>query len=368
MYRASYEARSAIGKWWARLFGDDYINWATLHVNVEGRRTAIQAADEGVSVVATPYVSPAGIFVSGERDVALLNGTKQRLYQLPVYITGTQAALRDQVQGFVDVSTSAAASFTYGTRLVFFDDSPDERLHRARMSGIAGDTLLAFGAGGGKGQRSAELNQGLSRFLSSPSPRNGRTSVAANKAAGDAVRDVIGEREWPSMTENSETALGGVRRTDVVKIRQNYLEGIESKVGETDLTRPVRQELARDYWLRKSGVYDRIRWEFTPSEITGKVGPTPELAEKIEKLGFDIRINESAAEAWDADIPVSRGFTELSPGVYWDPSLPSWHGPAPLESQGSGDTPRTSGGGGGASLCAVQPKSRARRRLYGWHY
>jgi hypothetical protein len=33
-------------------------------------------------------------------------------------------------------------------------------------------------------------------------------------------------------------------------------------------------------------------WEFNASPINGKCGPTPALKAKLEKLGFDVKINE----------------------------------------------------------------------------
>jgi hypothetical protein len=51
----------------------------------------------------------------------------------------------------------------------------------------------------------------------------------------------------------------------------------------------VRQELARDWWLVRQGQLDNVIWEFTPSPITGNVGPSPALLEEIQKLGFGSR-------------------------------------------------------------------------------
>jgi hypothetical protein len=114
--------------------------------------------------------------------------------------------------------------------------------------------------------------------------------VQANKLAGDAVRDLIAAREAPALTEQVFTTVGGVRRIDVLKVGDE-LVGIESKVGRTALDSRVRQELARDWWLRRQGQVDRIRWEFTPSSATGAGGPTEPLLQKLQKLGFDVRIN-----------------------------------------------------------------------------
>lgn len=119
-------------------------------------------------------------------------------------------------------------------------------------------------------------------------PRN--TGVQANKAAGDAIRDVIAAREAPALTEQVFNTVGGVRRIDVLKLGDE-LVGIESKVGRTALDSRVRQELARDWWLKRQGKVDRVIWEFTPSEVTGVGGPRAPLLQKLQKLGFDVRIN-----------------------------------------------------------------------------
>ena len=86
------------------------------------------------------------------------------------------------------------------------------------------------------------------------------------------------------------TTVGGVRRIDVLRLSQPTL-AIESKVGRTSLTPAVRQELARDWWLQRQGKVGGVRWEFSPSQVTGKVGPTGALQEKIDRLGFETIIH-----------------------------------------------------------------------------
>jgi Pretoxin HINT domain len=114
--------------------------------------------------------------------------------------------------------------------------------------------------------------------------------IQANKKAGDAARDKIAAREAPALIEQSFTTVGGVRRVDVLKEVDNLI-GIESKVGRTALGSRERQELARDWWLVRQGQLDGVKWEFSVSEATGKIGPTPSLAAMIEKLGFGLVIN-----------------------------------------------------------------------------
>lgn len=114
--------------------------------------------------------------------------------------------------------------------------------------------------------------------------------MQANKAAGDAVRDAIAAREAPALIEQNLRVTGGLRRIDVLK-QGNRLVAFESKVGRTSLTARVRQELARDVKLLRSGQVDEVVWEFTRSGTTGKIGPTKQLLEKLNKFGITVKIN-----------------------------------------------------------------------------
>ena len=117
-----------------------------------------------------------------------------------------------------------------------------------------------------------------------------RSLVQVNKAAGDAVRDVIAAREAPALIEQTFNTVGGARRVDVLKLGDETV-AIESKAGRTALDSRVRQEVARDWWLQRQGQVGRVQWEFSRSEVTGQVGPTSQLLGKLQKLGFDVKIN-----------------------------------------------------------------------------
>ncbi|CAG9001008.1 MAG: hypothetical protein CENE_03016 [Candidatus Celerinatantimonas neptuna] len=109
------------------------------------------------------------------------------------------------------------------------------------------------------------------------------STVQANKAAGDAARDAIAARTGGVIEQNFRVP-GGLRRVDVL----DGTTAIESKVGRTGLTKRVRQELARDVKMLRSGQVDRVQWEFSRSGVTGKSGPTGPLRQKLEKFGIDI--------------------------------------------------------------------------------
>jgi len=118
-----------------------------------------------------------------------------------------------------------------------------------------------------------------------PAENAGLRGVQLNKAIGDATADAIASRYPLALREVPMTTVGGVRRVDVLTLGERHL-AIESKVGLTGLDSRIRQELARDWWLRRTGKVDDVIWEFTPSPITGQGGATPALLDKLNKLGI----------------------------------------------------------------------------------
>jgi RHS repeat-associated protein len=196
------------------------------------------------------------------------------VHQIAMLAVGGGSGLAAGVADFYGTATSSYFTFSSGINI-------------AKGEGTWGDwTQLVLGTLGLSAR-------GFSAFRTTPTttPLEGtKAGVLANKAAGDAVRDMIAAREAPSLIEQPFKTVGGIRKTDVLKLGDE-LVGFESKVGRTRLDSRVRQELARDWWLLRERQLDRVVWEFSRSEVTGEVGPTPQLLEKLMKLGFDFRIN-----------------------------------------------------------------------------
>lgn len=142
------------------------------------------------------------------------------------------------------------------------------------------------GAGRSVGEKAAKRVFGQSATTSGGSS----STILANKEAGDAVRDIIAAREAPALIEQNLRVTGGLRRIDVLK-QGDELVAFESKVGRTSLTPRVRQELARDVKLLRSGQVNEVVWEFSRSGVTGKIGPTTPLLDKLNKFDITVRIN-----------------------------------------------------------------------------
>lgn len=129
---------------------------------------------------------------------------------------------------------------------------------------------------------------------------SGRWSIAANnavpqilenKAVGEASRDALAASRPGSIIEQNFRVTGGLRRVDVLDGRT----ALESKVGRTSFgtsgvrkTTAVRQELARDVKLLRSGQVESVEWHFFSSPTTGKSGPTGPLRDKLNKFGITI--------------------------------------------------------------------------------
>jgi hypothetical protein len=108
--------------------------------------------------------------------------------------------------------------------------------------------------------------------------------VLKNQAAGNAARDAIAASRPGSLIEQNFRVTGGLRRVDVL----NDTTAIESKVGRTGLTAPVRQELARDIKMMRSGQVDTVEWHFSLSPTTGLGGPTGPLRAMLNQFGITI--------------------------------------------------------------------------------
>ncbi|EPD6619757.1 hypothetical protein ACSC89_004748, partial [Salmonella enterica subsp. enterica] len=112
----------------------------------------------------------------------------------------------------------------------------------------------------------------------------GKPLVQRNKAIGDKVRDMIAAERGTTLIEQNYRVTGGLRRIDVL----DGTIGVESKVGRTGLTARVRQEVARDLKILRSGQLQSVEWVFTRSPTTGKIGPTKKLEDLLNRHGIPI--------------------------------------------------------------------------------
>jgi len=112
-----------------------------------------------------------------------------------------------------------------------------------------------------------------------------KPQILRNKEVGDAAADAIAAQFPGAEREITLQAASGRRRVDV--LTPDGL-AIESKVGRTSLTPRVRQELSRDAELLrdKDTEAKSVRWEFSKSPTTGRIGPTGPLREALRKAGI----------------------------------------------------------------------------------
>lgn len=151
-------------------------------------------------------------------------------------------------------------------------------LRGARQAPTAVEQLFAGAACGRQSAVVPQLTVALPR-LTVALPR-----VLRNQAAGNLARDSIAAARPGSLIEQTFRVTGGLRRVDVL----DGTIAIESKVGRTSLSEPVRQELARDVKLLRSGQVDAVEWHFSTSPTTGRAGPTGPLRDVLKKFGINI--------------------------------------------------------------------------------
>jgi RHS repeat-associated protein len=131
----------------------------------------------------------------------------------------------------------------------------------------------------------------------------------ANRLNGKAAENFVAAREGTNL-QGIYSATGGGRFTDVVVEKLMTRVGIEVKVGRQGLTRArgrrigTRQQLARDFKLRRAGEFTQTPWEFFPSPITGLSGPSAQLAAKLRKLNIPYIVHP-------------RGFNTASRIPFW---------------------------------------------------
>jgi hypothetical protein len=124
----------------------------------------------------------------------------------------------------------------------------------------------------------------------SPNSASPKAQILRNKEVGDAASARIAARYPGADREVTLYPRSGPRRVDVLTPDG---QAIESKVGRTSLTPRVRQELSRDEEILKDSKIDAVtsvRWEFSRSPTTGKIGPTGPLAKALEKAGIPWRL------------------------------------------------------------------------------
>jgi RHS repeat-associated protein len=178
-----------------------------------------------------------------------------------------RAAMRVGAEAGIDVGAEALRHELRGE-----DYTLGELARGAAVNFVIGEAGAAFA------HRSRSI-RGSWRTANSAVPQ-----VLRNQAAGNAARDAISAARPGSLIEQNFRVTGGLRRVDVL----DGVTAIESKVGRTSLTAPVRQELARDIKMLRSGQVDAVQWHFSPSPATGLGGPTGPLRAKLDKFGIPI--------------------------------------------------------------------------------
>jgi hypothetical protein len=212
--------------------------------------------------------------------------------------TSNEVAVYDALQNGQSVASLNLVEPSFNTSAGFFDPVT---LLTSLAAGPVGDLITSIAGtlakdgieqGGatavagllGKQELAADASFQQDLVASGDLPPTGAgAGVLANQAAGNAARDAIAARYPGAETEVTfQTALGA-RRVDV--LTPGGL-AIESKVGYSSLTQSVASQIAKDQWLVANGDVTSVKWDFSPSQVTGRAGPSGPLAAALKRAGI----------------------------------------------------------------------------------
>jgi RHS repeat-associated protein len=111
-----------------------------------------------------------------------------------------------------------------------------------------------------------------------------RQRLADNRSNGRAQEQKVRANN-PDSGPASRWTPRGWRFIDVLTAGGR---AIEVKTGRVYATGFVRLQIWKDVWLRQNGELTGVTWDFSPSSVTGRVGPSPVLRELLEKAGIRI--------------------------------------------------------------------------------
>ena len=132
--------------------------------------------------------------------------------------------------------------------------------------------------------------------------------LQADMADGDSSVDDLVDNYIPiyQRGQTGEEALQAEHQGEPHVYFQTYVNGVkggryvdlladgvayEAKVGYTCLSQRIKNQILKDVYLMEGDV-KTVVWEFYRSEITGRVGATPQLLEFLQENGIQYIIHE----------------------------------------------------------------------------
>jgi RHS repeat-associated protein len=293
-YKAAYESNGSVGRYFSRLFANtSYFYWKTLETNIAARTAAIAAAPEGEGVGAVPFVSAGGFIVSKTTEVRLSSGTRQNLFNMPVYITGSQFRLKQDLENL-----AAAASSPLTLACVGIED-PDKRHGCAQSAAAAWDAALALGgAAAGAKARADRRAVPESRFQGGVEFQHGAPTLPAPErpqarpAAPKARRPYL---ETPNTTASRELTQANLdamaqeflqrlpeKARAAVKMNETIAIGlVEDKEGHQYLVYTVAKNRTTKAIRAVAEQMGLVRWTATPRAGTRGPNGAPADAEQL---------------------------------------------------------------------------------------
>jgi filamentous hemagglutinin len=101
----------------------------------------------------------------------------------------------------------------------------------------------------------------------------------------------IGEKELAQLGGEPQVQLRTTLGLRVVD-RVVGFDAHEAKVGEVMLTTKVKSQILKDAELLREGHFQTYTWHFYRSPVTGKIGPNPDVAAALTRVGIRIELHK----------------------------------------------------------------------------
>ncbi len=163
--------------------------------------------------------------------------------------------------------------------ITWYVGNPGESwVDRIALIPIPGAGIVGKGVRGG--QAGIDLLKGADAAAGAA---RGGSTIVANKARGDAAAAAVARQFPGSRAAPTLQTPRGARRLDFVAPGGR---GFEVKQGYTSYSARIREQVARDAELLRSGQVQSIEWQFVRSPVTGRVGPSGPLRDALDRAGI----------------------------------------------------------------------------------